>query len=210
MGKINFLFFIIIVLLAVPAYASSDDILFVGDFEKGDLTGFYWNQNKPEVVQAPHLVRAGQYSMRSYLHRYDSKYTYRTEVMAGSQDTNPEGQRDRFQMYVGNEYWVGLSIFIPNDFVADGDGCGELYFQFQAVPDSGELWRSPLTALVVSEDDWVVGSRWDTRAFSPSMSFEGSENLATISILPDKRVQKHAHLLTLHKLLQHPSLIIDL
>jgi len=169
-----------------PAIALSSAVDFVGDFETGDLTGFFWNQNKPEIVTAPHPVRIGDYSMRSYLHRYDSKYSYRTMVQVGSQDTNPEGLRDSYTMVIGEEYWVGFSIYVPEDFAPDGDGCGELWFQFQAAPDPGELWRSPVLAINVPQDKYRIKRMWDTREFSPDMSFEGSELLFNGSVLPDR------------------------
>jgi hypothetical protein len=169
---------------AAAALASALD--FVGDFETGDLTGFLWNQNKPEVVTAPHPVRVGDYAMRSYLHRYDSKYSYRTMVEVGSEDTNPEGLRENYTMVVGEEYWVGVSIFVPEDFVPDMEGCDELWLQFQAVPDDGELWRSPVLAIYVVEGEYQIVSRWDTRPIRSDMGWSGKETLAALPITPDK------------------------
>jgi hypothetical protein len=160
--------------------------LFVGDFESGDLTGFYWNQNKPEVVSSPHPVRAGEYSARSYLHRYESAYSYRTMAIVGSKDTNPPGTPDSFGMRIGEEYWFGFSIYIPNSFAADKRGCDELWWQCQAQPDAGEVYRSPVLAMYVVEDNIEVVSRWDTRRVSTGNTFSGSTTIASIPVSSNK------------------------
>lgn len=166
--------------------SDGEKVIFKGDFERGNLTGFFWNQNKPEVVEAPHPVRAGRYSMKSYLHRYDSKYSYRTMVQAGSKDTNPEGFRENLSLDINKEYWLGFSIFVPSDFTPDGDGCDELWFQIQAVPDPDELWRSPVLAIYVSENNYSIVNRWDTKPQSSGMSWTGTTSLANPSVVPDR------------------------
>jgi hypothetical protein len=104
--------------LDAPAY--SDDIalrltavhkqrvglLFESDFEGGDLAG--WRRtsgNAPIVVGDP--VRAGTYAMKTSLDREKDGVSYRTEV------SGPHAE-------IGKEYWYGLSIFLPEDYVPDG------------------------------------------------------------------------------------------
>ena len=170
--------------------------LFVGDFERADLSGCFWNQNKPEVVAVdtqvdagpgpPHPVRGGNYSMRAYLHRYNSDYSYRTMCILCERDDMPAGTREALELQIGGEYWIGFSIFVPPGFSADGDGCGELWFQFQAVPDPGELWRSPILAIHVPQDRYSITSKWDTRVFTEDMSWTGTTTLASLPVLPDR------------------------
>ncbi len=162
---------------AATAGAGAADLLQVRDFETGDMSGFFWNQNAPEVVTAPHPVRAGNYSMRSYLHRYNSTYSYRTEAIL-AQDPNmpPDQGNDPFHFDINQEYWIGFSVFIPADFVVDTENLTDIILQIQATPDPGEDYRSPIFAISIDANDWEIISRWDSRALSPAgNNFEGSE-----------------------------------
>jgi len=153
-----------------------DGIVWTGDFESGDLTGFYWHQNQPEVVTAPHPVRAGEYAMRSYLHRYESEWSYRTEVIVGADPQAPPDQPGEYQFHIGDEYWIGLSIYVPDDLVVDTERLSDVVFQMQASPDPGEDYRSPVFGLDVDADRWRIYSRWDTRRTSPpGNDFTGQE-----------------------------------
>ncbi|NLD74682.1 MAG: hypothetical protein GX649_18435, partial [Chloroflexi bacterium] len=71
--------------------AARAGLIFESSFEDGDLRGFYWHNNKPEIVGPPHPVRTGERSMRTYLHRWESDNPYRTEVIIGSRPDAPEG-----------------------------------------------------------------------------------------------------------------------
>ncbi len=142
-------------------------IIWTGDMERGDLTGFYWHQNEPQVVAAPYPVRDGVYAMRSYLHRYESEWSYRTEVIVGADNDAPPDERGEFQFTMGEEYWIGLSIYIPDHMVIDTERLSDVVFQMQASPDPGEDYRSPVFALEVDADRWRIFSRWDTRETSP-------------------------------------------
>jgi hypothetical protein len=155
--------------------AGATDLIQLRDFEMGDLSGFYWSgSNGPEVVTFPHPVRAGNYSMRSYLHRYESQYSYRTEVHVGSDGSNPPNTGEVFRFNIGEEYWIGLSIYIPGDFVIDTSW--DVLFQIQATPDPGEDYRSPVFVIETLADDWRIFSRWDSRQNSGSGNqFEGVE-----------------------------------
>jgi len=149
-------------------------VIWEGDFEEGDLRGFYWHQNAPQVVSAPEPVRAGNYAMRSYLHRYDSEYAYRTEAIVGSDQNAPPDTASEFTFTIGGEYWIGISIYVPADMVIDVEGLSDVVFQIQACPDPGEDWRSPVFGLDINADHWRIYSRWDTRSTSPTdNSFTG-------------------------------------
>jgi hypothetical protein len=99
-------------------------------------------------------------------------------VHVGADDTYPPGTHDVFQFNIGEEYWIGYSVYFPIDFVADVEGNGDLVFQIQAAPDPGESYRSPVLVIQIDEDRWRVVSRWDTRDPSPpGNNFEGSEDV---------------------------------
>lgn len=164
----------------------SGRLLLEHGFETGDLSGFFWSENAPQVVTVPHPVRAGAYSMRSYLHRYQSEYSYRTEVtLAQNPDMPPDNKVDPFRFDIGQEYWIGFSVFVPDGFVMDVDKLSDIVFQVQATPDKGETFRSPILALDVNADEWVITSRWDTRAASPPQNlFEGEDSTPVGSVIP--------------------------
>jgi hypothetical protein len=152
---------------------AGDTLLFVGGFETGDLTGFYWSYNKPQVVSAPHPVRDGQYSLRNYLHRYESEYPHRCDLHVNEDDTLPEGVRQVMRLELGGEYWFGFSVYIPPDFVPDLPGRDEVLFQIHGSPDRDnegnyiEDWRNPPFSLRVEEQNWLF--RWfaDSKAITP-------------------------------------------
>jgi len=145
------------------ARAQRQGIIFNGDFEDGNLSGYYWHHNAPEVVTAPHPVRAGTYSMRSYLHRYESTHSIRTEVHVCDDDSAPANTCDNLNLGIGKEHWLGFSTYFPADYVVDKPGDGdELIFQIQAVPDPGEDWLSPIFAIYIIADEYVLISRWES------------------------------------------------
>lgn len=139
-----------------------------GDFETGDLTGFYAAGNTPEVVSTGHPVRADTYSMRAYLHRTGSGNAYRTMVIVRPDDTTPpDDPHSEFTFAMEGEYWIGLSIYIQPDLVIDPAGFTDILFQCQATPDFGEDYRQPCLHIGIDEDRWEIYVRWDTRAQSP-------------------------------------------
>ena len=162
-------------------------ILFHSGFEDGDLQGFYWYQNEPKAVSSGHPVRDGIYSMRSYLHHYDSQHSYRTMVIVNDDDQKPpDSSTTPFRFTIGNEYWIGLSIYLQSDWVDDVDHCGDLIWQFQASPDDGEPYRSPVLAIFVDQDQYELMSKWDSRSFSPDNTWTGGKTLWSGPLAPDK------------------------
>jgi hypothetical protein len=169
------------VYLPLVAKAPFANYVFVGDFETGDLTGFYWLANKPEVVTSPHPVRGGNYSLKSYLHRRESPTSYRTEVVTCRDDDMPAGTRKPIELNntggYDSEYWIGFSVYVPGDYVIDVEGRYDMVFQIHGVPDEDgegdllEAYRNPLLALVIDVDDWHVVSRWDSRRITPGPPF---------------------------------------
>jgi hypothetical protein len=123
-------------------------LTFIGDFEKGQLTGWRISGNAPQVTNRP--VRAGRYAMKTPLNRNKDKVPYRTEVSGPGSD-------------VGKEYWYGFSILLPEDYVPDK--VWEIVAQWHGVPDFkiGENWRNPVMALSTTDGKWDLVSRWDAK-----------------------------------------------
>lgn len=148
----------LVVLLVVahcPSGAETDrgrvghPVIFVGDFEKGDLSAWRISGNAPTTTAFP--VRAGKYAMKTTLDRNKDKVPYRTEV------SGPGSQ-------VGKEYWYGFSIFLPDGYITDN--VWEIVAQWHGVPDFdiGETWRNPVMALSTNGGRWTLLNRWDAKA----------------------------------------------
>ena len=131
-----------------PHQPKSPRLLFVGDFETGDLSGWHVSGNAPKVTTE--CVRAGRYAMKTSLDRLHDKVPYRTEV------SGPGSK-------VGGEYWYGFSIFLPDDYVPDK--IWEIVAQWHGVPDFklGETWRNPVMALYTTGGHWGLVNRWDAK-----------------------------------------------
>ncbi len=153
-GKLVFFFAVILcmiwegTMLNAQKSPSSGRLLFVGDFESGDLSGWRVSGNPPQVTTEP--VRAGRYAMKTVLDRYHDRVSYRTEV------SGPGGE-------VGEEYWYGFSIFLPDDYRPDA--IWEIVAQWHGVPDFdiGETWRNPVMALSTDGGVWRLINRWDAK-----------------------------------------------
>jgi len=130
--------------------AATTDVVFVGDFETGDLTGFNTSGNSPTVTTKP--VHTGKYAMKTFLDRDASKVPYRTEVV-------PKNQT----VLVGDECWYGVSILLPSDYVPDS--IWEIVVQWHGRPDFdlGEDWRNPVMALYTTSGKWGMVNRWDAK-----------------------------------------------
>jgi hypothetical protein len=129
------------------------NLLFLGDFEGGDLQGFLLSGDAPQVVSAPYPVRAGSYSARFYLHRYQSGRPERSELYVADDGSE-------FLFDVGGEYWFGFSVYIPEDWVPDVARLTDVFVNIQALPDSGESWLSPVLSLEIDQLNWRGYSRW--------------------------------------------------
>lgn len=66
------------------------------------------------------------------------------------------------------EWWMGLSCYIESQYkdelMASEDWL--TVFQWHDQPDSGEMWRWPITSLQILKGKWVVTSYYDTNALS--------------------------------------------
>ena len=94
-------------------------ILFNGDFETGNISGWKCSGNCPTVVTSP--TRAGKYSLMSILDAKTSKVNYRTELRLQAVNDFP----------FGKEYWLGVSTYLPS-------GWSDNYISSY---DQGMLWQ---------------------------------------------------------------------
>lgn len=123
-------------------------LLFHSDFDGQDLEGWQVSGNPPAVVHG--AARAGAGAMRTSLDRNRDRFPNRTEIQG------PKAE-------IGEEYWYGFSILLPEDYVPDR--VWEIVAQWQGVPDSdlGEKWRNPVLALSTTGGRWSWVSRWDAK-----------------------------------------------
>ncbi len=131
-------------------------LLFESDFETDDLEGWKTSGNAPLV--ATDLARGGKQAMKTLLDRNRDEVSYRTEV------SGPGAE-------VGQEYWYGFSILLPEDYRPDR--IWEIVAQWHGVPDFdlGENWRNPVMALFTTNGHWSWVSRWDAKR----NTFEGGK-----------------------------------
>jgi hypothetical protein len=131
-------------------------LVFVGDFESGDLKGWRISGNAPTVTASP--TRSGKFAMKTSLDRGKDEVPYRTEV------SGPRAE-------VGKEYWYGFSIHLPADYPADR--IWEIVAQWHGSPDFalGETWRNPVMALSTTDGRWSLLNRWDAK----KNTFEGGK-----------------------------------
>ncbi|MGI6454067.1 MAG: polysaccharide lyase [bacterium] len=163
-GSIFFCFF------CIPDIACSrtehDALIFTGDFESGDLSG--WNRetccdHSVNVVQEP--VRAGKYAVRVEVRRDDPDVSSskRSEI---KQPREPQVKCER---------WYGFSIYLPEDYIQDH--LPEIVTQWHGSPDmdDGEVWRSPPLALITQNGNWRINWRWDADKIMKSNRSDGNE-----------------------------------
>jgi len=146
---------------AIKETRAAGNLLFVGDFETGDFSGWHckngsWG-NCPTVVSAQGSVqpRAGSFMMKSFLNPRTSSVAYRTEtVLLGENDILHE-------FNIGSEYWFGLSIYLPGGQPLEMGVLGQ--FHGRADTHLGERSRNPHLALRLYDGSWRVTMNWDSK-----------------------------------------------
>lgn len=151
------------------ANASEASLMFSGDFESGDLTGWeVVRDNVPEVQSKK--SRAGGFALKSTLKFFIGEgasplLRERVEVRAKAPATR-----------VGGEYWYGFSIYLPG--AADGadnyvaDRYWEIVAQWWAPHDDpSESGRNPPLSLKTSANriggHWYIDGKYGAKAISP-------------------------------------------
>lgn len=121
------------------------DLLKLADFETGDLSQMRIQQGSPDavtVVTSP--VRSGKYAAKILLRATDP------EVAKGRR---AEFSDNRTQIQMDTAYWYGLSLYLPDEFVAPKERDAVL---FQWHTQQGG--PSPVLAIRVQGDEWVITS----------------------------------------------------
>jgi len=135
------------------------DLLFEMDFE-GTYSPLRPDGNsRISIVDSP--VRTGSRAALIELSRSD-KVSYRTELTCQSVHG----------FEIGKEYWVGMSIYLPEDWVTDYTK--EIIAQIHSWPDKnlGEGWRNPPIALMVDGDQWLMRIRADSKPLTKMGQYE--------------------------------------
>lgn len=133
-------------LLAGQAFAQGE-LLTLADFELGNLAPLQTQMAQPDaltVVTSP--VRAGKYAARTLLRATDP------EVHKGQRAEFSDGKKvTRIEME--QEYWYGLSIFLPAEFTAPAK-MDAVLFQWHTQQGG----PSPVLAIRVANDEWIITS----------------------------------------------------
>lgn len=147
---------ILLSLFSLSAIGSHAEVLREIDFEDGrvgsagDHPFLNSSGNNPEIVTAQSGVspRSGKYMMRTYLNRETSKTNYRTEARL-QQDFDK-----------GKEYWLGVSIFLPQNWSLNyGTNWTSqgIVFQFHDRAYLDASWRTLLPFVVEhTKDGWQI------------------------------------------------------
>lgn len=146
-------------------------IIFDACFNQGDgseLYGFYWHQNPPVIVASGSngpASREGPYMADCYLHRENSEHSYRTMGLYNRFDDAEPDIRERWTYDFNKSYWMAISMFLHEDWVADP--LSNVLWQCQHTPDAQEMYKQPVLSVGVKGDQWRMFCRWDTREFTP-------------------------------------------
>lgn len=199
-----FVIFITLLALTLPALADITIYESYESYNKGAKNIFdkddpdLWTPNCNsgnyyEIVESP--VRAGNQAIKFYNHRVSESNGYRCENAAWA----GRGSGHLRYFTIGEEYWLGFSIYLPVDFVCDG--CGEpnynneIHGQIHAFPDrkstrrSGyddEAWRNPPISLSIKEDNWRIAIRSDSAPITVNKNYDRNKLYVIGSWLGDK------------------------
>ncbi|RBP44195.1 polysaccharide lyase-like protein [Roseimicrobium gellanilyticum] len=129
---------------SLPAQAQTS-LLRLADFETGDLSQLGTQKVKEDsltIVTSP--VRAGKFAARTLLRASDP------ETNGGQRAEFSDGKRIT-KIEMEKEYWYGLSIYIPEDFVAPTKSNAVL---FQWHTQQGG--PSPVLAIRAQAENWLI------------------------------------------------------
>lgn len=168
--------FCIVVGLSFASPASSA-ILFYEDFEDAlDFTNS-WDRNGYDGSQGltTEQIRYGSKSYKFSLTRYDSG-DFRESLGLRAGFNNGD-----FHFTIGNEYWIGFSIFLADGYHSSTGSCDWIvHHQYHGDPDRpptcdpDEPWRNPVLSIQTVGGDWQLASRYDSRQRTPaSGNYEG-------------------------------------
>jgi hypothetical protein len=141
----KFLFLAAALITATIAARAETTLLKVADFETGDLSQLGTQKAQGDslsIVTSP--VRAGKYAAKTLLRATDP------EVNGGQRAEFSDG-RKLTPIAMEKDYWYGLSIFVPEDFVGPTKSNAVL---FQWHTQQGG--PSPVLAIRVQGGEWLI------------------------------------------------------
>ena len=116
--------------------------------------------NETEIVN--NVARSGTQSLKFYNYFESIDKGYRNEI-------NPLVDLDHVLLTIGEENWIGFSIYLPVGYVCDGcdppSYAQESHFQMMGIPDAhlGEDYtRYPNFALIIDGDHWLINILGDS------------------------------------------------
>ena len=137
------LFLLLMMFPLTAVLGQGAELLKVADFESGDLTQLRMQKGAPDAITlVTEPVRAGKHAARLLLRASDPEVS--------------GGQRAEFsdrgtEILMDREYWYGLSLFVPEEFVTPKERDAVL---FQWHTQQGG--PSPVLAIRVRGDEWVI------------------------------------------------------
>lgn len=137
-------FLLFVMVLTLPALRAGE-VITIADFESGDLGPMRQQKASPEsitLVSKPEPVRAGQHAAKLLLRATDPE-------VAGGQRAEFSDRGTKIQM--DQDYWYGLSLFVPEEFVTPKERDAVL-FQWH----TQEGGPSPVLAIRVKGDEWSI------------------------------------------------------
>ena len=156
---------------AMPA---SSAILFYEDFEDALKIPDEWVKDGKHGSRGltTEQIRYGSKSYKFSLTRYDSG-DYREELCLRAGFNNGS-----FHFTIGDEYWVGFSIFLASDYHSPSGYGGIIHHQYHGQPDRpptcdpNEDWRHPVVAIIAKQDKWHYASRSDSSQRTPNGEYD--------------------------------------
>ncbi len=137
---------VFVLAVASSAYAQTG-LLTVADFESGNLSQLNTQKAQPDslsIVTAP--VRAGKHAARTLLRASDPEVN-------GGQRAEFSDSRKITRIEMEKDYWYGLSIFLPGEFVAPTK-TNAVLFQWHTQQGG----PSPVLAIRALNGEWLITS----------------------------------------------------
>lgn len=120
-------------------------VLKVADFETGDISQLGTQKAQSDSISlVTEPVRAGKYAAKTLLRASDPEVNsgQRAEFSDGKKTTRVEMEKD---------YWYGLSIYVPEEFVAPKESNAVLFQWHTQVGGP-----SPVLAIRVRDGEWLI------------------------------------------------------
>ena len=169
------------------------DLIEIG-FEQQNLVsnGVIASGNTPTIVSGRAPVFEGNRSLSVLVDKNKSRISYRTEVVL----SRSEFGKKFTEFEIGKEYWVGLAIYLPNDYQAPK--YNDILLQIHSRPDSGDTpSRNPSITLSVSgelenrrrgvnESHWAISVAGDDRKILRDQNYQSNIGDVLTPIKSDK------------------------